>query len=263
MSGQERESRIRLAEGELEAMWWGKPPGEAATLVLLHDGLGCVALWRDFPEWLAANTGLGVFAFSRLGYGASDPRPPPWPLDYLEREAWEVLPRVLKAAGIGRSVLVGHSDGATIAALHRAEAANGGLAGVALIAPHFFPEPIAQAAIAEAREAYQEGEFRTKLARYHEHVDHVFWGWNRVWLDAAFIAGFDLRADVARLGLPALVVQGEEDPYGTTAQVEAVRGAGWPVEVLMVPGARHAPHLEAPEITRPAIAGFAARVLEG
>jgi pimeloyl-ACP methyl ester carboxylesterase len=262
MSDDPRESRIRLAEGELEAAWWGKPADAAPTLVLLHEGLGCVALWRDFPAWLAAGTGCGVFAWSRLGYGSSDPNPPPWPLDYMRREATDVLPRVLYAAGIRRAVLVGHSDGGSIAALYGANAADPRIAGLVLIAPHFFTEPVGLAAIAQARDAYQEGEFRTKLARYHEHVDHAFWGWNRAWLDPDFATGFDLAADLARLRLPTLVVQGEEDPYGTAAQAEAAaRTAPGPVEVLLVPGARHAPHLEAADPTRPAIAAFALRVL--
>lgn len=253
---------IRLDEGELEAAWWGPSAGEAPTLVLLHEGLGCVALWRDFPAWLAANTGCGVFAWSRLGYGRSDGNPPPWPLDYLQREAAAVLRRVLDAAGIGRAVLIGHSDGGSIAALYGAHGADPRIAALVLIAPHFFTEATGLAAIAQARDAYQEGEFRTKLARYHDHVDHAFWGWNRAWLDPEFATGFDLTADLARLRLPTLVVQGADDPYGTAAQVEAVaRLAPGPVEVLMVAGARHAPHLEAPELVRPAIAAFAAGVL--
>ncbi len=262
MTDRPTESRIRLDEGALETAWWGPPPGEAPTLVLLHEGLGCVALWRDFPAWLAANTGCGVFAWSRLGYGRSDGNPPPWPLDYMQREATAVLPRVLDAAGIGRAVLIGHSDGASIAALYGARVADARIAGLVLIAPHFFTEPTGLAAIAQARDAYQEGEFRTKLARYHDHVDHAFRGWNRAWLDPGFATGFDLTADLARLRLPTLVVQGADDPYGTAAQAELVlRLAPGPVDVLMVPGARHAPHLEAPDHVRPAIAAFAARLL--
>ncbi len=263
MTDELRDIRIRLPEGELEAAWWGPAADLAPTLVLLHEGLGCVALWRDFPAWLAENTGCGVFAWSRLGYGSSEANPPPWPLDYMRREAVSVLPRLLEAAGIRRSVLLGHSDGGSIAALYGANVADARIAGLVLIAPHFFTEAMGLAAIAQARDAYQEGEFRTKLARYHAHVDHAFWGWNRAWLDPAFATGFDLTADLARLRLPTQVVQGEDDPYGTAAQAEAVsRLAPGPVEVVMVPGARHAPHLEAGDLARPAIAGFVARVLD-
>jgi len=262
MSDAPQEARLRLPEGELEAAWWGPPAEEAPTLVLLHEGLGCVALWRDFPAWLAANTDCGVFAWSRLGYGRSDGKPPPWPLDYLRREATQALPLVLAAAGIRRAVLLGHSDGGSIAALHGANVADLRIAGLVLIAPHFFTEPVALAAIARTRDAYQEGEFRTKLARYHDHVDHAFWGWNRAWLDPAFETGFDLTGDLTRLNLPTLVVQGADDPYGTAVHGEAAaRLAPGPVELLLVLGARHAPHLEAPDIVRPAIADFAARVL--
>ncbi len=262
MTEDPKDIRIRLNEGELEAAWWGPPPELAPTLVLLHEGLGCVALWRDFPSWLAANTGCGVFAWSRLGYGSSDANPPPWPLDYMRREAGSIVGRVLDAVGIGRAVLIGHSDGGSIAALYGAHAEDARIAGLVLIAPHFFTEEMGLAAIAQARDAYQEGEFRTKLARYHAHVDHAFWGWNRAWLDPQFKTGFDLTADLAGLRLPTLVVQGEADPYGTAAQAEAAaRLAPGPVELFMVPGARHAPHLEAAELARPAIAAFAARVL--
>lgn len=256
-----REMWISTEEGELEAGWWGPPPDAAPTLVLLHEGLGCVALWRDLPAWLAGATGFGVFAYSRLGYGKSDRNPAPWPLDYMRGEATSVLPRVLEAAGIRRGVLVGHSDGASIAVIHAAGNDDGRLAGLVLIAPHFFAEPVALTAIAGARDDYQSGNLRTRLARYHEHVDDAFWGWNRAWLDPGFQA-FDLSGDLARVRLPTLVVQGADDPYGTSAQPEAaVRLAPGPVERLMVPQARHAPHLEAPEAARPAIAAFATRVL--
>ena len=262
MNEARRPMRIRLDAGEVEAAWWGPGPDRAPTLVLLHEGLGCLALWRDLPEWLAADTGCGVFAWSRLGYGHSDPNPPPWPLDYMRREATEALPRVLDAAGVRRGVLVGHSDGASIAALHSANVADPRIAGLVLIAPHVFTEPSGLEAIAAAREAYLGAEFRSRLARYHDHVNDAFWGWNGAWLDPDFATGFDLTGDLPGLRLPVLVVQGEDDPYGTPAQPEAIaRLAAGTVEVMMVPGARHAPHLEAPETVRPAIAAFVGRVL--
>jgi pimeloyl-ACP methyl ester carboxylesterase len=252
---------ISTEAGELEAGWWGRPAEAAPTLVLLHEGLGCLKLWRDLPAWLAETTGFGVFAYSRLGYGRSDRNPAPWPLDYMRAEATTVLPRVLEAAGVRRFALVGHSDGASIAVIHAAANDDPGLAGLVLIAPHFFAEPVALTAIAGAREDYQSGDLRTKLARYHEHVDDAFWGWNRAWLDPAFGA-FDLKGDLSAVRRPTLVVQGEDDPYGTREQPDtAVRLAPGPVERLMVPQARHAPHLEAPEAARPAIAAFASRVL--
>ncbi len=261
MTEEKRENNLRLEDGELEAAWWGRPAAAAPTLVLLHEGLGSVGLWRDFPAWLAGATGCGVFAWSRLGYGRSDGNPPPWPLDYLRREAAQGVRRVLDAAGIRRAVLIGHSDGASIAALYGANAMDPRIVGLVLIAPHFFTEAASLAPIAQAREAYQEGEFRTRLARYHDHVDHAFRGWNRAWLDPAFSRDFDLTEDLRRLDVSTLVVQGEDDPYGSVAQVEAVsRFSAGPVEVLLVPGARHAPHLEAAERVRPAIAGFVARV---
>ncbi|CAH2604298.1 benzoate degradation ring-cleavage hydrolase [Rhodovastum atsumiense] len=263
MTRASREWRISLSEGELEAAWWGAPPEAAPSFVLLHEGLGCISLWRDLPAWLAGRTGFGVFAYSRLGYGKSGRNPAPWPLDYLRREAGWVLPRVLDAAEIRQAVLIGHSDGGSIAAIHAATQDDPRIAGLVLIAPHFLMEPQVLAGITAAREAYLESDFRVRLGRYHAHVDDAFWGWNRAWLDPAFARDFDLSGDLRNVSKPMLVIQGEDDPYGTAAQPEAAaRLARAEVEVAMIPGARHAPHLEAPDRTRPLIAAFSERMLK-
>ncbi|HEX3348621.1 MAG TPA: alpha/beta hydrolase [Acetobacteraceae bacterium] len=247
---------------EIETAWWGPGPEAAPTLVLLHEGLGCVALWRDVPAALAAATGCGVFAYSRFGYGRSAPVAVPRPLDYMHVEAREVLPRVLDAAAIERCVLVGHSDGGSIAAIHGGSCDDDRVRGLALIAAHFFVEPIGVASIAEAREAYQTGDLRPRLARYHDDVDGAFWGWNRAWLDPDFPRAFDLSAELARIRTPTLLIQGEDDPYGTTAQFDmARRRVTAPLETLLIPDARHAPHLEAPTPSLDAIAAFARRML--
>ncbi len=241
----------------LEAAWWGERQG-APALVLLHEGLGSVGLWRDFPARLAAATGRAVFAYSRFGYGGSDPRPLPWPLTYMHEEALEVLPRVLDAAGIGPHVLLGHSDGASIAAIAagRQGGADPRLAGLVLIAPHFFVEDVCLAAIAAARVAYERGDLRARLARYHAHPDIAFRGWNESWLAPGFRA-FDLRDEVARWSVPALILQGGQDPYGTMAQPHfAERVARVPVRTRLLDEARHAPHLETPELALAVVAGF-------
>ena len=151
----------------LEYACWGPGPDTAPTIVLLHEGLGCVALWRDFPQRLADATGWGVFAFSRAGYGQSDPAVLPRPLDYMTVEAIDVLPEVLNQIGFRTGILFGHSDGATIAAIHAGSVVDHRVRGLVLMAPHFFTEPMGLAAIAEARMAWEKGDLSAKLGKYH------------------------------------------------------------------------------------------------
>jgi pimeloyl-ACP methyl ester carboxylesterase len=245
----------------LETAWWGPGPDEAPTLVLLHEGLGCVALWRDFPEALVAATGCGVFAWSRLGYGNSDPVTLPRPMSYMHDEALTVLPRVLDAAGVRRAVLIGHSDGGSIAVIHAGSAQDACVRGVVLIAAHFFVEEINIASIAAIRASYEAGDLRSRLARYHRDVDVAFRGWNDAWLDPRFRA-FDITEHAACIPVPVLALQGAEDPYGTAEQLRVLeRVAHRPVETRLIAGARHAPHLEAREATLAAIVPFVRRVL--
>lgn len=252
---------IELDGRAIEESWWGPGPEAAPTLVLLHEGLGSVGLWRDVPERLAAATGCGVFAYSRFGYGRSDPAPLPRPLTYMHEEA-ALLPRVLDAAGVRRCILVGHSDGASIAALHAGGAQDFRVRGLVLIAPHFFVEDVAVASIAAIRAEYEAGPLRARLARHHRDPDNAFWGWNGAWLDPGFPAAFDLLSHVAHIRVPILLIQSEDDPYGTLDQVRACQDAAYcPVDVALIAGARHAPHLEAPDATLAVIAEFADRLL--
>jgi pimeloyl-ACP methyl ester carboxylesterase len=257
-----RRTALSLDGRVLEAAWWGKAPGEAPTLVLLHEGLGSVDLWRDFPARLAEATGLGVFAWSRFGYGASDPAPLPRPMTYMHEEAVEVLPRVLDLAGIRRCALVGHSDGASIAVINGGEVQDERVRGLVLIAPHLFVEDIAVASIAGIRDAYEAGGLRQRLARHHRDVDNAFRGWNGAWLDPRFRA-FDITGSMARVQVPVLVLQGADDPYGTDLQVRACQqGRAGGVEARMIEGAQHAPHLEAADSVVAAVAGFARRLFD-
>jgi pimeloyl-ACP methyl ester carboxylesterase len=245
----------------LETASWGPGPDRAPTLVLLHEGLGCVALWRDFPEALVAATGCGVFAWSRFGYGGSDPVTLPRPMSYMHDEALTVLPRVLDAAGVRRAVVIGHSDGGSIAAIHAGAVRDPRVCGLVLIAAHFFVEELNIASIAAIRATYEEGDLRARLARYHRDVDVAFRGWNDAWLDPRFRA-FDITEHVARIPVPVLALQGAEDPYGTAEQLRVLeRVALCPVETRLIAGARHAPHLEAREATLAAIVPFVRRVL--
>ena len=245
----------------LEYRMIGPHPDEAPTIVMLHEGLGCVGLWGDFPDKLAATTGAGVFVYSRAGYGRSSPVALPRPLTFMHEEAREVLPRLLTAIGFRRGLLLGHSDGASIAALYAGSVEDHRVRGLVLMAPHFFTEDMGIAEIARAREAYASTDLRAKLARWHADVDNAFRGWNDAWLDPEF-RQWDITEMLAYVRVPILIVQGEDDQYGTLRQIEGAREECYcPVEVALLPRTRHAPHREAPEATLAAVAAFAGRLL--
>ena len=246
---------IELGGKRLETAWWSPPADAAPTLVLLHEGLGCVALWRDFPERLAAATGYGVFAWSRPGYGKSDTVPLPWPVSYMHDEALHRVNSVLDAAGVRRCILVGHSDGASIAAIYAGGVSDARVRGLVLMAPHYFVEPMCIAEIERARDIYEQGGLRTRLARYHDNVDIAFRGWNGAWLNPAF-RDWDIRDFLPYIRVPVLQVQGTDDPYGTTAQTDAMEaGSMSPVETVLLP-CGHSPHLQAAKPTLAAIIEF-------
>ena len=246
-----------VADGKkLEAAAYGPAPDAAPTVVMLHEGLGCVALWRNFPAKLAAATGFGVFVYSRAGYGRSDPVELPRSLDYMTREARFSLPQVLDAIGFRRGILLGHSDGASIAAIYAGEHSDERVKGLVLMAPHVFAEAPGLASIAEAKRAYESDNLRAKLARYHRHVDSAFLGWNGAWLDPGFKA-WNIEDFVDRWRVPSLLIQGADDQYGTIAQIRAIeKRTSAPVASLVLDGCRHAPHLEQPDATFDAVAKF-------
>ncbi len=207
-------------------------PTPQAPLVFLHEGLGSVAMWRDWPAQLCAATGRTGLVYSRRGYGQSDPVPDVRGAsrvvdghrlgrllpDYMHEEAFVVLPALLQALGLQNPVLVGHSDGASIALLH---ASRFGVAACVAMAPHVVVEEISIQSITQARVAFETGELRERLKRYHADVDCAFWQWNDVWLSAAF-RSFDIRAQCRRISAPILAIQGLDDPYGTLRQIEAI-----------------------------------------
>ncbi len=233
-------------------------PGDPArrALVLLHEGLGSVGLWRDFPRALAGATGRRVVAYSRFGHGRSDLPPAPRTPAFFHSEALEVLPELLEAIGAPEPLLVGHSDGGSIALIH---AGRHLVAGLALLAPHVVVEDVTVAAIRETRREFEDGALRERMARHHDDPDAAFRGWCDVWLDPAFGA-WSLEDDAALVTAPALLIQGADDPYGSLEQLDRiearVRGS---VERLVVPGG-HSPHLEHPDAVVEAIAAFAAQL---
>jgi pimeloyl-ACP methyl ester carboxylesterase len=252
---------LSIGTQRLEYRMIGPRPDAAPTLVMLHEGLGCVGLWGDFPDKLQAATGAGVFVYSRAGYGKSGPVKLPRPLSYMHDEARDVLPRLLDAIGFQRGLLLGHSDGASIATIYAGTRQDPRVGGLVLIAPHFFTEDPGIASIEEARKAYATTDLRAKLARWHADVDNAFKGWNGAWLDPEF-RKWDITEQLAYVRVPVLIVQGEDDQYGTVKQIEIAQEECYcPVEVALLPGVKHSPQRDAPEATLKTIADFTARIL--
>ncbi|HEY6890661.1 MAG TPA: alpha/beta hydrolase [Solirubrobacter sp.] len=226
--------------------------GAEPALVFLHEGLGAVELWRDFPERLAALSGRRALLYSRAGHGQSDVPDGDRTPAFMHEEALDVLPEVLAAAGIERPVLVGHSDGGSIALIH---ASQHPVSGLILLAPHVFVEDVTVANIEEARETFATTDLGARMARYHRDAERTFRLWNDIWLAPEFRA-WNIEEVLGGVTAPALLIQGEQDQYGTLAQIEAIeRGVSGPVERAVL-DARHAPHLEAPEATLAAALEF-------
>lgn len=234
----------------------------APTLVFLHEGLGCVSLWRDFPARLAEATGCGALVYSRAGYGRSSPVSLPRPLDYMEREGTEVLPRVLAAAGIQRALLVGHSDGGSIALVYAGATPARETLALLLEAPHVFVEERSVTGIEAAVREYRTGDLAARLRRHHgENLEGAFLGWSGAWLDPAF-RRWNLERFLPGVQVPVLLVQGEDDAYGTAAQVETIaRGIAGPARLRLLPGCGHAPHREQAEPVLAEMAAFVREVL--
>lgn len=255
----EAPTALKLRTASLECRAWGPPPTQAPSLILLHEGLGSVALWRDFPEKIATITGLGVLAYSRQGYGQSDPCDLPRPLDYMEREARDVLPLVLDQTGIQSCILLGHSDGASIAALHQALAPDPRVQGLILMAPHFFVEPPALDSIRNVRTAWRETDLPQRLGKYHADPQNAFQGWNEAWLDPGF-ASWDITQCIDHFRVPCLAFQGDMDEYGTTEHLNVIRQrSAAPVETHVLDACGHSPQKDQPEETLRLIAEFTAR----
>src|SRR3984957_13559735 len=253
---------LTIGAADLEYRMIGPAPDEAPTIVMLHEGLGSAGLWGGFPDRLQAATGAGVLVYSRAGYGASTPVKLPRPPDYMHIEALDTLPKLLDRIGFRRGLLLGHSDGASIAAIYAGGVADHRVRGLAMIAPHFIVEDVSVTSIAEIRNAYETSGLKAKLARWHSDVDNAFYGWNGAWLDPKF-RDWDISEYLAYIRVPVAILQGVDDRYGTIRQVEIAQQECYcPVDVTIIPGAGHAPHREAPEATLHAISEFADRILD-
>lgn len=238
---------LSIGGRSVEYAWIGPPPHQAPTLVLLHEGLGSVSLWRDFPRLLADATGCGALLYSRFGYGASAPCYLPRPITFMHDEARKVLPQVVKAAGIQDFFLIGHSDGGSIALIYAGGQPAPGIRGVITLAAHVTCEPVCLEAIREARRRFVFEDLRAGLHRHHGHnTDRAFWGWNDVWLHPEFVR-WDITEFLPRIAVPVLAIQGREDPYGTPAQVDIIGHKTAKTQRLMLSRCGHSPHGERPK----------------
>jgi pimeloyl-ACP methyl ester carboxylesterase len=233
-------------------------PGAEPSLVFLHEGLGSVAMWRDFPTRVAAATGRRTIVYSRMGYGKSPALRGPREPDYMHREALEALPALRAELGLADPVLVGHSDGASIALIH----AGGGhpVRGIVAMAPHVFVEDVTVRSIEAAREAWATTDLPARLGRYHDDAEGAFRGWNDAWLDPRFRA-WNIEAYLPHVACPVLAIQGRQDEYGTMAQLDAIeRQVKGHVRRLELEACRHSPHRDRPDRVLAAIASFVAEV---
>jgi pimeloyl-ACP methyl ester carboxylesterase len=242
----------------IEYQWVGAERSDFPVVVFLHEGLGSIALWKDFPQKFCADNGFTGLVFSRYGYGRSTPRPADerWPVSFMHAQAHEALPQLLDRLGIERPWLFGHSDGGSIALLHAARFPDR-VSGLVAVAPHIFVEDLSIASIEKAREAYLGQGLRERIARYHDDVDSAFWGWNDIWLDPAFRA-WNIEDCLPAITCPLLAVQGEDDEYGTLEQIQGIKRKVSHAELLILPDCGHSPHRDQPE----ALAREAARFIK-
>jgi len=234
---------LRAGDRQLEYVWIGPTPDQAPTIVFLHEGLGCIRIWGDFPSRVSEATGCGVLIYTRAGYGNSDVLPLPWPNSFMHNEATTVLPEVLEHLNVREAILFGHSDGGSIALIYSGTSADRIVRGLVLEAPHVFVEDLSIAGIRAAKEAYETGTLRKTLEKYHgQTVDSTFRGWNDVWLDPTF-RSWNIEEFLPEIKIPVLVIQGVNDEYGTLAQVKAIEnGIAGPIDTLILEDCGHDPH---------------------
>jgi len=238
----------------LEALKIAPQNSTLPTIVLLHEGLGSVAHWKDFPAQLAEETGAAVFVYSRYGHGNSDPLREPRPVSYMHHEAQVVLPEILRQAHIEQPVLLGHSDGGSIAIIYAGTFPHSPT-GLILEAPHVFVEDISVASIAQVKEIHQKTDLPQRLARYHANADSLFWGWNNIWLDPDF-RDWNIESFLNSIRCSVLVLQGAQDEYGTVKQVEAIQAKIPSASAIILDDCKHAPHRDQRDTTLAAISRF-------
>ncbi len=243
----------------IEYAWVGEPANtmtDMPVMVFLHEGLGSVAMWKDFPDTLCRQLNLRGLVYSRPGYGGSTPRAANehWGVNFMHHQATEVLPAVLASLNIRRPWLYGHSDGGSIALLHAAHFPDA-LAGAVVVAPHIVVEELSVISIRKARDAYLHQGLREKLARYHADVDSAFLGWNDIWLSPAFRT-WDITAELSAIRCPLLAIQGTKDEYGTMAQIQGIQRQCPETRLVALEDCGHSPHRDQPAQLIRAIKNF-------
>ena len=241
----------------IEHTWVGVDDPRAPLLVFLHEGLGSRSMWKDFPQLLCQAAGVRGLVYSRPGYGRSTPRAAEeaWGPDFMHRQAQQVLPALLRALGVqGRYWLLGHSDGGSIALLHAAHAPER-MAGAIVVAPHILVEDLSVASIEQARVAYEQGELKVGLSKYHDDPDSAFYGWSRIWLHPHFRA-WSIEAEIAAIRCPLLAVQGLDDDYGTLEQIRGIQRRAQHAQLLELRQCGHSPHRDQPQELIQAVTTF-------
>jgi pimeloyl-ACP methyl ester carboxylesterase len=258
---QEKRGDVLVDGKRLETLWI-EPAAPVArpTIVMLHEGLGSIALWKDFPHRLASRTGCRVLVYSRYGHGNSDKLMEKRQVAFMHHEGEVALPELLDKLGIAQPILLGHSDGGSISLIFAGKYPERPRALI-LEAPHVFVEDLSVTSITQAKTNYQTTDFPQKLGRYHQHVDATFWGWNDVWLDPEF-RSWNIEEYVPAIRCPILCIQGEEDEYGTIAQVKAIQAQVPGTEIVMLAKCKHSPHRDQPEALLDRMADFVAGVRE-
>ena len=248
---------VAIKGANLEYRWAGNFTNDASPIVMLHEGLGSMAMWRDFPDRLAEQTGRRVFVYSRQGYGNSSPVTEKRDPDYMHVEGKVILPALLNQMGIQRPVLFGHSDGGSIAILYASHCDDA--SALILEAPHVFVEELTVQSIAKAKSAFQSTDLKSKLARYHADPEASFWGWNDIWLDSRFLE-WNIEQELTRVRCPISLIQGADDQYGTQAQLNAIGARVKQTEILVLDNCGHSPHRDHPDIVLDRTRAFVARL---
>ena len=235
-----------------------KPKPQTPIIVMLHEGLGSIAMWRDFPQQVADATGCELLVYSRYGYGNSDPIERSHSVDFMHKEALESLPDLLDQLDVRKPILLGHSDGGSIALIH-AGGAHRDLTGMIVMAPHVLVEDLSVTSIAAAREAYLNSNLREKLGKYHANVDSAFWGWNDIWLHPEFLH-WNIEEYLPSIACPVLAIQGVDDEYGTMEQIDIIGRNVKDVELLKLSHCGHSPHRDQPRAVLEAVAAFVEKI---
>lgn len=232
---------------QIEYQFVGSIASEYPVIVFLHEGLGSLSMWKDFPRQFCERHGFTGLVFSRYGYGTSMPRPADerWPVTFMHAQAYEVLPSLFSTLGVVKPWLFGHSDGGSISLLYAARFPDA-VSGIVVAAPHIFVEDITIASIQQAKDAYLSTDLKSRLGRYHADPDSAFWGWNNIWLDPAF-RSWNIEQELAGITCPVLAIQGEDDEYGTLEQIYGIQRKVPTTELLALPKCRHSPHRDQPE----------------